>query len=358
MIIIGMLASTGKLLVFCSRWSEALKEGAPKAAATSYTYAFFLLFLIYPSTCAKIFKTFRCLELDNGEEWLLEDLSIDCLGDGHTVMKIYAYIMILIFPIGTPFFYWFLTSCVFRGTLERIRDKAFHDRSYSKMKQLGQRLGEQLELAPEHPHRTMKQMIIYKTKVNVIHAKDEVQSAQTRIRNLTKRRHHERHEAHASAPAPAADVPPDWAPLDSFDENDLKKIEKIQAACRKRYGFEASSSTSTDGASLPAAAARDASVSKELARRQEAAGARPDWADLDSFDESDLKKIEKIQAICKRRYGSAPSAPPSPPASPPDASSDAPPKSKLWGKVGDKSLDEVEKAGAAKKPKKSPKKSS
>ena len=69
---------------------------------------FLVLFLIYPSTSASIFATFQCEELSDGTRWLRADLSIDCDSTTHTGFSVYAALMILVYPIGTPILYYVL----------------------------------------------------------------------------------------------------------------------------------------------------------------------------------------------------------------------------------------------------------
>ena len=84
------------------------------------TLNFLVLFLIYPSTSAAIFATFQCEELSDGTRWLRADLSIDCRGDTHTLFRIYAGFMVLLYPLGTPLFYLFLLRRN-RERLNRLR---------------------------------------------------------------------------------------------------------------------------------------------------------------------------------------------------------------------------------------------
>jgi len=313
--IMSMLFSTGKLLMFLSRFSEALEDAAPKAAQSAYTYAFFLLFLIYPGTCKKIFTTFRCLNLgtpddpgpaldqEDGGKWLMADLSIDCAGPAHKLMELYAFVMILVFPLGTPLMYYYLTNCVYKDTLNRIRDKAAHDVLFSRMKQLGGRLGDTLQLAPDGSKLTLKQSTIRKAKVSLSRQEERVHHARDMVKSMIPRRR-------ARSPSPTGS--------DAFEE--------------------------------PTKAA-------------DPNDAHPDWAKLDDFDEDDIKKIQKIQAACRRRYASSSTAPPSPPPSPPAPSKTGTKTSKaskgkadkgqkglsrqgsMWSKVGDKTVSQVEQAG-------------
>jgi len=40
------------------------------------------------------------------------DYSIDCESSEHATFKLYAYLMIIVYPIGIPFMYYFLLSSV------------------------------------------------------------------------------------------------------------------------------------------------------------------------------------------------------------------------------------------------------
>ena len=74
----------------------------------SRSLLFLVLFLIYPGTSASIFATFQCEELSDGTSWLRADLSIDCDSATHTGFSVYAAVMILVYPIGTPVLYYVL----------------------------------------------------------------------------------------------------------------------------------------------------------------------------------------------------------------------------------------------------------
>ena len=79
-----------------------------KVLEVSRSLLFLVLFLIYPGTSAAIFATFQCEELSDGTRWLRADLSIDCDSTVHTGFSIYAALMILVYPIGTPALYYIL----------------------------------------------------------------------------------------------------------------------------------------------------------------------------------------------------------------------------------------------------------
>eukprot|EP00966_Prymnesium_polylepis_P322251 7378521-Prymnesium_polylepis.1 len=77
-------------------------------AEGSLTVAFFLLFLIYPSTSQNILYAFQCMELDDGSNLLRIDLSIDCDGTAHWFFWCYAIVMTLVYPLGIPSLYYIL----------------------------------------------------------------------------------------------------------------------------------------------------------------------------------------------------------------------------------------------------------
>ena len=73
--------------------------------------SFFLLFLLYPGSSSKVFKALQCntfnSEGEDGQSFLRVDFSIDCNGALYKGFILpYAWVMILIFPIGVPFYYW------------------------------------------------------------------------------------------------------------------------------------------------------------------------------------------------------------------------------------------------------------
>ena len=51
-------------------------------------------------------KTFSCEEFDDGSRYLKDDYSIDCDSQNHKDYEIYAFVCILIYPIGVPLFFF------------------------------------------------------------------------------------------------------------------------------------------------------------------------------------------------------------------------------------------------------------
>merc|ERR1719421_231211 len=64
-----------------------------------------LTFLVYPGVGKKIFQTFQCTNLDNGEKVLAADLSKDCRSAEHGWYMAYAGLMVCVYVIGIPVYY-------------------------------------------------------------------------------------------------------------------------------------------------------------------------------------------------------------------------------------------------------------
>jgi len=85
------------------------------------TVIFLLIFLLYPSCCTYTFKTFICRDQGDGRIFLVADLALSCETNLHTLMMLYAGVMVLVYPIGTPCIYIALMRR-YRGELERLRN--------------------------------------------------------------------------------------------------------------------------------------------------------------------------------------------------------------------------------------------
>lgn len=70
--------------------------------------ALFVPFFVYSSVSSAIFHTFPCEDL-GGDVTLKADHSIPCAGNRYTAYRIYAGVMVVVYPIGIPaFFCWWL----------------------------------------------------------------------------------------------------------------------------------------------------------------------------------------------------------------------------------------------------------
>ncbi|CAM9194743.1 unnamed protein product, partial [Laminaria digitata] len=65
-----------------------------------------LLFLVFTSVSTVVFNTFACDDdIGDGESFLRADYSVSCNTGLHTFFKVYAGLMILVYPVGIPVLY-------------------------------------------------------------------------------------------------------------------------------------------------------------------------------------------------------------------------------------------------------------
>ena len=71
--------------------------------------AFLLLFIVYPSASVATFQFFVCDRFDGiGDsqlKYLLKDYSVDCESAEYAQWSIFAYVMLILYPAGVPFYY-------------------------------------------------------------------------------------------------------------------------------------------------------------------------------------------------------------------------------------------------------------
>jgi hypothetical protein len=82
--------------------TDALKQATAKHLSAFLTFTF----LIYSTVSTVVFQTFACDYFDDtNESWLRADYSISCNTGEHSTYKIYAAVMIAVYPIGIPLLY-------------------------------------------------------------------------------------------------------------------------------------------------------------------------------------------------------------------------------------------------------------
>lgn len=71
--------------------------------------ALFVMFVVYATVSHTIFETFVCDTLDNGNSHLRADYSLLCTTTRHMGFKVYAALMVVVYPVGIPcVFGWWL----------------------------------------------------------------------------------------------------------------------------------------------------------------------------------------------------------------------------------------------------------
>jgi hypothetical protein len=114
--------------------SLSKKTDEDSVSTRNKVFELFLLmtFILLPSVSIKIFSTFACHDFDDGSSFLKVDYSIDCKASTHSFYSLYSGLMILVYPIGIPFMYWYLLwrrrhllSCSHRAKeMEMSEDRA------------------------------------------------------------------------------------------------------------------------------------------------------------------------------------------------------------------------------------------
>jgi hypothetical protein len=95
-----------------SQWG-LVKETLPHneaALSRAIQVMLFLTFLLYPGLCSKLFRVFKCVEI-NGRIYLAADLSVECWTGKHQQYSTYALIFIAVYVLGIPLWLW---SCLYR----------------------------------------------------------------------------------------------------------------------------------------------------------------------------------------------------------------------------------------------------
>ena len=97
------------------------------------TINFVMFYLLFPSNSANIFATLQCVTLDDPGQssFLRKDFSVDCNTPFHGFMTAYAYLMIIIYPLGIPTVYAYILFRKYGDELRLLRSieverKALH----------------------------------------------------------------------------------------------------------------------------------------------------------------------------------------------------------------------------------------
>lgn len=104
-----VLLVLGCTYVVALRRNRASDESVAAVKSRHLSVALFVLFVAYATVSHAIFETFVCDNLDDGESYLRADYSLKCTTTQHTAFRIYAALMVLIYPVGIPcVFGWWL----------------------------------------------------------------------------------------------------------------------------------------------------------------------------------------------------------------------------------------------------------
>lgn len=108
---LAVLGGLGATYVVSRRNNRHSHAGMQTATHKHLSIALFIMFAVYSSVSFTVFQTFVCETLDDGVEYLRADYSLTCTTSTHTAMRVYAGLMVVVYPLGIPaVFAWWLIS--------------------------------------------------------------------------------------------------------------------------------------------------------------------------------------------------------------------------------------------------------
>ena len=117
---LGHLQYRSKLLLFTmmpiavATGSAVAAYALPKYRTVILDLTFLMVFLLYPGVSSVIFSAFACKQFDDGTEWLSVDMSVNCATSHHQTTMGLAFLMILLYPVGVPLLYVYVTRVYIR----------------------------------------------------------------------------------------------------------------------------------------------------------------------------------------------------------------------------------------------------
>lgn len=105
--VLGVLGLTYTVARSRNRDSPA---GLQASRSKHLSLALFVVFAVYSNVSYTVLQTYDCEDLDN-ESYLRADYGLKCSTSVHTAWKVYAGLMIFVYPVGVPaIFAWWLFS--------------------------------------------------------------------------------------------------------------------------------------------------------------------------------------------------------------------------------------------------------
>lgn len=98
----SLLGVTYKVAWYRNRLSS---EALQKIRGKHSTVFLWMTFLVYSTASSIVFKTFSCESLEDGNTYLRADYRIKCTSDKHKMLKVYAGLMMIVYPLGIPLLY-------------------------------------------------------------------------------------------------------------------------------------------------------------------------------------------------------------------------------------------------------------
>lgn len=102
MVVLSILGVTYRVAKHRNRHSE---ESLAIVKRRHLSIALFVMFVVYSTVSHTVFETFVCDTLDDDVMYLRADYKLVCTTAQHTGFRIYAALMIVVYPVGFPFIF-------------------------------------------------------------------------------------------------------------------------------------------------------------------------------------------------------------------------------------------------------------
>ncbi|CAN0047245.1 unnamed protein product, partial [Laminaria digitata] len=136
-LLLATIAPLVMLVMLAGSYLVAKKRNASSESAKSavrhkhQSVLLYFAFFIYSPVSYKVFQTFSCDELDDGNSYLRADYSVSCLTPRHSWYTAYAFVMVGIYPLGIAVVFacllaWYRHDLVKPDRESIVRLKPFH----------------------------------------------------------------------------------------------------------------------------------------------------------------------------------------------------------------------------------------
>ena len=100
---------------------EAARRNRKIGRRNFWRLVLFTLFLVYPSISSTVLRSFVCDKVE-GIWYLRADFSVQCYDSSYNLHASFAGLMVLLYPIGIPFFFGYLLH-KYRSPIDRLEEK-------------------------------------------------------------------------------------------------------------------------------------------------------------------------------------------------------------------------------------------
>lgn len=113
-LLLSTIVPLGVMFLMGITYSVALRRHSQSEDALQVVWqkhvsmALLVTFLVYTSVSSVVFQTFGCDPLDDGCNYLRADYRIRCDSPKHQAFRVYAAVMVVVYPVGIPALYAFL----------------------------------------------------------------------------------------------------------------------------------------------------------------------------------------------------------------------------------------------------------